>query len=343
MASCKKDNGAPCCTLPSTDSANVYVVCEGNLGNGDGSLYLYRPKKDSTYGDVYNIANKKILGDVFQSMTRIGDNLFLCVNNSDKVVVINANNWQEVSTINIPKPRYILQVSSTKAYVSTLFSEKIYVINPQTFSITGSISLPYQNPEKLLLHKNVAYACTWDTACNHLYTIDINTDKVTDSIQLTGKAPQEILLDKEQKLWILSGNAPEGKVATIDRYDPDAKKMLASYAFSPSADPLRPVFNNTADTMYFIEANYNGGIENNGIYRMGIKEASLPATPFIAAHAFQYFWALGIDPVTGYIYVGDPKGFTQKGSVTIYRPDATTITHFASGIGPGHFYFDEHK
>ncbi len=74
---------------------------------------------------------------------------------------------------------------------------------------------------------------------------------------------------------------------------------------------------------------------------MGINDAALPAQPFIAAKQLQYFWALGIDPATGNIYVGDPRGFIQKGTAYIYRPDGTPVNSFNVGLGPGHFYFDE--
>ena len=72
---------------------------------------------------------------------------------------------------------------------------------------------------------------------------------------------------------------------------------------------------------------------------MGIHDAALPAQPLIAARALQYFWALGIDPATGHIYVGDPKGFIQNGDVHIYTQNGTAIDSFAVGLGPGHFYF----
>lgn len=86
---------------------------------------------------------------------------------------------------------------------------------------------------------------------------------------------------------------------------------------------------------------YNGGTTNNGIYRMKIDDLLLPTQPFIPAQNFQYYWALNIQPGTGYIYVGDPKGFTQKGIVSIYRQDGTKVKDFRTGIGPGHFFFDE--
>ncbi|MGN6566940.1 MAG: YncE family protein [Flavipsychrobacter sp.] len=338
LVSCVKDKPANPITM---GTGNVYVVCEGSLGNGDGTLYAYNPKLDSAYGDKYYAVNKQPLGDVFQSMQRIGDNLFLCVNNSDKVMVVDASSLQLKGIINIPKPRYILKISSTKAYVSTLFSNKVYIINPQSLQVTGVIAMPYQNTEGMILYNNKAFICTWDTAANHLYAVDVATDKVTDSILLAGYAPQEIMMDREYKLWVLSGNMPKSKACVFNRIDPDNDKLIKSYAFAIQADPVRPVMNRSNDSIYFIEADFNGGTQYNGIFRMSIYDAALPTVPFIAAKRYQYFWALGIDPATGYIYVGDPKGFIQKGTVSVYKSDASLVSQFNVGIGPGHFYFDE--
>lgn len=341
LASCKKDTPEPAPHTVPTGKGLVYVVCEGNFGTGDATLYAYMPMQDSVYGDLYKNANNQPLGDVFQSMTKIGNNFFLCINNSDKIAVVDAGSVKLSGTINMAKPRYILPISSTKAYVSTLFSNKVYIINPKTQQVTGNIDMPNLNPEGMCLYYNDAFICTWDTAGNKIYKVDITTDKIAQAVTIAGNAPQEILEDKEQMLWVLSGNQPEGKSAKFSRIDPSTGEVLVSYSFPANADPLKPVFNVTKDTIYFIEADYSGGTANNGIYRMGIHDPSIPVQAFIAAKQYQYFWALGIDPTTGNIYVGDPKGFTQKGSVYIYRTDGTQTGSFNVGVGPGHFYFGE--
>jgi len=341
FSACVKDKPDTSFNAPKNDStANVYVVCEGNFGYGNAALTLYKPATDSTYTDVYKSANGQSMGDVFQSMLRVGDNLLLCVNNSDKIVVVDRHTWKQNASINVPKPRYILPVSNSKAYVSTLFSNKLYIINQQTMSVTGSIDMPSQNPEGMLLYNNIAYICTWDTTGNKLYGIDITTDKIVQTISLPGYAPQEIVMDKEQMLWVLSGNVPDHRAAFLTRIDPSDDAILETYAFPASADPIKPVFNLSKDTLYFIEANYNGGSQYNGIYRMSIHDNTLPPSAFIQSSSLEYFWGLGIDPQTGYIYVGDPKGFVQKGIVSIYRQDGTKLKQFNTAVGPGHFYFD---
>ncbi len=340
LSSCVRDKPDVTGNVDFNPVGNVFVVCEGNFGSGAGTLYAYNRHTDKVSGDLYRSATKQPLGDVFQSMVKMNNQYFLCVNNSDKVVILNAGNLSIAGQINIPKPRYILPISETKAYISSEYSNNVYVINPQTHQLTDTVVLPYQNPEGMCLFGNIAIVCTWDTLCNTIYKVDVGTGKVIHILGVNGYAPQEPLLDKDGMLWILSGNQPKKKSCVLTKLNPSSGDTIVFYSFPEEADAIKPVFNSTRDTLYFIEADYYGGTANNGVYRMGIYESSLPTTPFVAANAFQYFWALGIDPATGYIYVGDPKGFIQKGTVYVYKPDGTQVKSFDVGVGPGHFYFD---
>lgn len=348
VSGCKKEAPIPDPLPVNITGQKVYVVCEGSLGNGNSALGLYLPDKDSAYMDVYKAANGESLGDIFQSMTRIGNQYFLCVNNSDKIIVINKDSWKKegpgVSSpglIGINKPRYILPVAEEKAYVTSLFHNNLYLIHPGNQVNYGSIQLPYLNAEGMVRIADTVYVACWDTACTSLLRYNVKNDQPIQPIAIPASAPQELLIDAEQKIWVLSGNVSQGRAAALTRINPVTGDVLNSYAFPSGADPLRPVFNAGKDTLYFIEANYNGGSTNNGIFRMAIHANALPDQPFIAAQGFQYFWALGIQPGTGYIYVGDPKGFTQRGAVNIYKQDGSLIKSFLTGIGPGHFYFDQ--
>ena len=340
LAACVKDAPKPNIKIVSTNGS-VYIVCEGNFGNGDATLYNYNIVTDSVNGDLYKTNNNTALGDVFQSIKRIGDSLYLCINNSDKVVVLNANTHKEVGKIDVPKPRYILPTSPTMAYVSTLYSNKIYTINPKTLQITGTTTIPHQNPEGMVRILDNVIVCPWDTTCNKIYTINTTTSNVTHTTQLAGFAPHAVLVDKEQMLWVMAGNVTKGKAATLTRIDPSTGNILKAFTFANGIDPIKPVFNKTRDTLYYIQVKYDGSTNGNGIYRMSIQDNELPTKSLIPTLPYQYFYALGIEPVTGYLYVGDPKGFTQKGTVGIYKPDGTLIKSFLTGLGPGQIYFGE--
>lgn len=339
LAGCVKDKPAAThITIPS-DKTGVYIACEGQFTAGNSSLYLYKPVQDSVYGDLYNAVNGQALGDVLQSICIINDRIFLAVNNSDKVVAVSMADIKVAGIIKVPSPRYILPVSSNKAYVSSLYHNKVYVINTASLTLTDSITLPAQNTEGMLLYGTDAYVCAWDTASKNIYRINTTNDEVTQTISVAGFAPHNILLDKEQMLWVLSGNQPRNKQAFWTRIDPSTGAVLNSWAFPATAEPIKPALNNTRDTIYYIEANYNGGTEDNGVFRMSIHDNVLPAAPFVAAGKYQYYWAVGVDPVTGNIYVGDPKGFNQKGSVSVYKTDGSLVKTFGTGVGPGMFWF----
>ncbi len=341
MAACVKDKPHNITNTVPGATGNVYIACEGKYNDYNATLYAYAPATDSVFGDIYQAVNKQPMGDIFQSMQHIGDKLFVVVNNSNKIVVLNAGNWMLSATLNIPQPRYILPISTTKAYVSSEYHNKIFIINPQSMQVTDSIIMPGKAVEGMCLYYNTVFAGSWDvSAGNKIYSINTLTNTVVDSIKVAGNAPQELLLDKDQMLWVLAGDEPQIP-ATLTRLDPSTGNILQSYSFPSEPYVMKPVFNTTRDTLYFIEANLFGGTSNYGIYRMGIYEKSIPNIPFIPAEQNQYFYALGIEPSTGNIFIGDPKGFVQQGTVYIYRPDGTLIKNFNVGKGPGHFYFDE--
>ena len=338
--SCRKNEQDKPVAPPANITNKTFVVCEGSYGNGNSALGMYAIDKDSFYEDIFSAVNGGQLGDVFQSMQAIGDFYFLCINNSDKVLVLGKSDYHLVATISIPKPRYILPVSSTKAYVSTLFSNKLYILDLQTLQVTGSIILPNENPEGMLLWQDKAIICTWDTSANKIYYINTATDAIEKEVEIAGRAPHSCVIDKESKLWVASGNVYKGKPAYLTRLEPSTGAVITSFSFPSNADIIKPAMNPAKDSLYFIAVDYNGNTDNNGIYRMNVAAAERPAAPFLAAKKFQYFWGLGIDPETGYIFIGDPKGFVQKGSVYIYRSDRTLLKEFKTGVGPGHFYFD---
>ncbi|PSK92766.1 YncE family protein [Taibaiella chishuiensis] len=340
LAACVKDKPDTTSPPPAGEGRQVYIADEGAMGNGNASLTVYNIDQGTVSNNVYAQANGgQALGDVLQSMTLLDGNLYLAVNNSDKITIVSQKDFRQTGSIAVPKPRYMLPVSEDKMYVSSLFYAQINIVNPKTMQVTGKIATDYKNTEGMTLLNGKVYACNWDTACSYLYEIDPIGDTITHRIPLAGRAPQQVTVDRDQKLWVLAGNVYKKKTASLTQIDPATRSILKSFVFPDQADVMKPVFNPTKDTLYYLGVNYSGGTAYNGLYRMPISATTLPAQQFIAAQPLQYYWGLGIDPVTGFIYLGDPKGFLQKGSVTIYRQDGSQVNRFDTDLGPGYFLF----
>jgi DNA-binding beta-propeller fold protein YncE len=341
LSSCVKDKPDPVAPPPAAAGRQVFIADEGSLGNGNASLTVYNIDQGIAYNNVYAQKNGQSLGDVLQSIVAGDGNLFLAVNNSDKITVISQKDFSLTGTIAVRKPRYMLRVSEDKMYVSCLFYPEINIVNPKTMQVTGKIATDYANTEGMTLLNGKVYACNWDTACSYLYEIDPATDAITHRITLAGRAPQQVIVDRNDKLWVLSGNVYKKKTASLTQIDPASRAILKSFVFPDQADVMKPVFNPAKDTIYYLGVNYSGGTAYNGLYRMNINAASLPSQQFIAAQPLQYYWGLGIDPVTGYIYLADPKGFLQKGAVAIYKQDGNVVNRFDTDLGPGYFLFEQ--
>jgi DNA-binding beta-propeller fold protein YncE len=341
LQACVKDKPEPSDNPPpSGEGRRLYIANEGSLGNGNSSLSFYNIDKDSIFNDVFFQKNTQQLGDIFQSMLIDGDQLYMAINNSNKIVVVNKQDFALAGTIQVHKPRYMLKVNDEKMYVSSLYYPEINVVNPKTRQVTGKIDIDYANSEGMTMLNGKVYACNWDTTCNYIYEIDPATDQISARINIAGRASQQVLVDKNQKLWVLAGNVYKQKIATLTQIDPATRTILKSFTFPAGADVMKPCWNPTKDTMYFLGVNYNGGTDYNGVYRMSIDAPSLPVSLFIQAQALQYYWALGLDSVTNQVYLGDPKGFIQKGNVSVYQTNGQKIRSFSTGLGPCYFSFD---
>ena len=342
-ASCSKQGGdAPIPPPVPTGPGRVLVVCEGSLGLGNSTLtVLPGDSTERVIEDAFQSANGQFLGDIFQSITRIGTDWALCINNSDRVLLVDGKTFKLKTSATLPKPRYLLEVAPGKAYVSTLFSNKIYVLNTASFTVLNTIEMPAQNPEGMLLHNGQVLVACWDTACSQLYQIDPASDEIVAQKALPARAPQEIIKDATGKLWVLAGNDPKGVPSTFTVLNGDNFTVEKRFSFAAGKDVLKPVFNVTADTLYWLSVDYyNAGPGQSGVFRMPVSAQSLPQTAFVPSGNLQYFWGLGIHPHTGNIYVADPKGFTQRGEVLVYTPAGQFLRHYPTGVGPGRFYFE---
>lgn len=83
---------------PDTDNLRAIVVSEGQFGYGTSSLTTLS-HQDEVAQDVFRNKNNRPLGDVAQSMTKIGDNYYVALNNSRKIEVFDSNTFESVETM----------------------------------------------------------------------------------------------------------------------------------------------------------------------------------------------------------------------------------------------------
>ncbi len=324
----------------------VFILNEGNYTYGNAALSFYNPETKELSNQIFKNTNGFPIGDVLQSMTIMDSTAFLVVNNSGKIHAISTNTFKHKGTISgLISPRQMLVLNSTKAYVSDLYDNAISIVNPQTYSVTGTIPLR-KGSEAMLKAGNYVFVTNWSKQ-NTVQRIDITTDKYVDSLVVT-KQPNSIVLDKNNKIWVLSdgglASLPGGKVkASLTRIDPVTFKIDKEFVFSDlNSAPTRLCMNNGRDSLYFLNGSWGSSVANGGVYRMSVSDAVLPASPWIPENG-KLFYALGVDPRNGNVYVSDAVDYMQPGWVYRYNSQAMLIDSFKTDIIPSGFCFKYQK
>lgn len=143
---------------PLTES-NVFILCEGNFGQSNASLWMANPEKPMANGPIYQNQTGKTLGDVGQSMALLEDQLYVVNNTSHTIEIFDLSGDQTVHTQSIDvkgtSPRYMV-IQDEKGYVTAWNSKGILVIDLKTGNIEKTLPLEGM-PEDILIHDNYFY------------------------------------------------------------------------------------------------------------------------------------------------------------------------------------------
>ena len=121
----------------SSSGYGLFITNEGNFQYGNATLSYYDPETKQIENEVFYRANAMKLGDVAQSMVIRNGIGWIVVNNSHVIFAIDIHTFKEVGRItNFTSPRYIHFISDEKAYVTQIWDNRIFIVNPKKYQIT---------------------------------------------------------------------------------------------------------------------------------------------------------------------------------------------------------------
>jgi len=329
FSSCVKDKPKP---LPVVDvnlspARKIYVINEGNFQNGNASVSLFDTGTNLVVEDYFFKQNNTALGDIAQSISKINNEFYIVVNNSNKIVVCN-DSLKVVRTITgLTSPRFIQQVSAQKAYVSDLYANAISIIDLNSGTKTGSISCP-GNTEQMVLLNNKVYVT--NTEKNYLYIINTLTDAIIDSVTI-GLNASSLVIDKNDKIWVLISGKFGSTDGMLSRIDPANLSQILGMSFGPGVHPHHLCINGTKDTLFFI---------NEGISYAPVADVYKKVDEFIPKDN-KNFYGLAVHPITHDIYASDALDYIQKSNIYIYSSaTGAEKRNFKAGFISNGFYFE---
>jgi len=318
-----------------------YITNEGNFTYGNASLSFVDLENDTIYNNVFYDVNNYPLGDVAQSITVFNDKVFIVINNSGKIFVINKNTAKYIATIkNLTSPRHITFISENKAYISDLYSNFITIINPQNYEIIGTINTGCSTEKMILLEKYI-YSLNWNLG-NKILKINTLTDELEDSIILNFQ-PNSLVVDKNSFLWVLTDGGINSDtslnyIPKLVKININSFEIEKTYSFeNKSLAPTNLCINNSKDTLFFLKSSWNNNVTNGGVYKMSINDETLPKTAFIKENT-NLFYAITVSK-NNQIIVSDAIDFSQPGDVFVYNSLGILKKTYKAGIIPGNFCF----
>ena len=317
-------------------TSGLFITNEGNFQYGNATLSFYDPATREVQNEVFRRANGFRLGDVAQSMVIRNGIGWVVVNNSHVIFAIDVDTFQEVGRItNLTSPRYIHFLSDEKAYVTQLWDNRIFIVNPKRYEITGYIECPGMtmesgSTEQMVQCGKYVYVNCWSYQ-NRLLKIDTETDRVVGELEV-GIQPTSLVLDRNGRIWTITDGGYEGspygyEAPALCCIDPETFSVVRRFTFSLGDAPSEVQINGMGDRLYWI---------NRDIWSMPVDDERLPVRPFVAYRDTKYY-GLTVDSVSGEVYVADAIDYQQQGIVYRYSTDGELIDQFYVGIIPGAF------
>ena len=318
--------------LPATflSSDGVFIINEGNFRLGNGALSFLSYDSVKIFNDIFGKINNRILGDVPNSMAYNGDNAYILVNNSGKIEVVERNTMVSVETIDgLNSPRQIAFTDNSKAYVTSMYSDSLTIIDLFDNSISGYINIR-RSSESIVVVGQRAFVSEW-VGGSEVMVINTLNNRVVDSIEV-GAEPESMVVDRFNMVWVLcNGGWLRNNYAELVGINSTSFDIQKRLTFSDKLlSPTSLQINGRGDTLYYLES---------GVKSLSVYDSALPASPVVPETGGHYFYKLGIDPVSSHIFVTDAIDYQQKGLILRYNSGGLFLSQYQTDILPGQMLF----
>ncbi|MEO6631715.1 MAG: DUF5074 domain-containing protein [Mucilaginibacter sp.] len=332
LASCHKDKITPKTDTPTATRAGLYVLNQGGFGSNNSTLTYYDYTTKLLTADIFSSVNGgSKVGDTGNDIEVYGSRMYIIVNNSNRVDVVNAKTGKLIKQDSVHQCRSVAFYKGN-AFI-TSYDGNVAVMDTATLTISKYITVG-RNPEQLVVSNDKLYVAnsgglSFGNPDKTVSVIDLNSLTETKKITVTAD-PVSIAADTYGNVYVISlGDfaSIQAGITVIDNKTDVVKSQFApalgynipmvvqgDFVYYLTADNKIAVYN--AKTQVAAQANF-------------ITDGTVITTPY----------ALAADALTGEIFVTDAKDYASNG--TLYAFDKTGKLEYSItvGINPGKITF----
>jgi len=327
---------------PGAGTLGLYLLNEGNMNMNKASLDYLDLQSGLYHRRVfiaYNPGVTKGLGDVGNYIAIYGSLMYIVVNNSNKVEVVDAATCRRVKQLDVNQCRYV-DFYKNKAYI-TSNDGFVAVVDTATLTITNRIKTG-RNPEQLLVAGDKLYVANSGGYSPPNYertvsVINLHTEQETRRIE-AGINLHRMALDADGDLYVTS----RGDYYTIPS---------RIYVIDTHADTVRRTLDIAASNLcirnglayiYSVEWSYITGGNTISYTLLNTKDETVLDRSFITdgtERNIKIPYGIAVDPDTEDVYVTDAKDYVTPGTLHCYNKQGIRKWSVITGDIPAHFVF----
>lgn len=337
---------------PSSTVKGFYLVNEGNMNMNKASLDYMDYSTGIYRRNIYNQANPAVvkgLGDVANDIGVYGSKLYVVVNVSNKVEVLDVKTGKRITQINIINCRYIT-FKEGKAYVSAYLGKvgdptapNGIVAQIDTASLTEVKRVEVgRQPEEMAIVGQKLYVANSGGYSPSAYertvsVLDLNTFSVVKNIDVAINL-HRLKADQYGDLYVTSrGNYYDvpSKMFVIDTKTDQVKKTFDIAVSNLAID---------GDIAYYYgsEWSYDEAKFTITYGMLNVKDETPIDRQFITdgtEKSITIPYGIAVHPITKEVFVTDAKNYVSPGKLHCFSPAGQKKWTATTGDIPAHFAF----
>lgn len=338
----------------SAEPSGIYLVNQGNQGSNKARLDFLNFHNGFYIRDVFTEYNPEVakgLGDTGNDVQVYKGNVFVAVNGSHKVEIMDAYSMKRLAQVDVPNCRFIAfdgNCAYVTSYVAkdkeTLKTQKgaLYRIDLDTYKVTGQVTVGYQ-PEQLVIMDGKAYVANsggyvagYDDTVS---VVDLKSMKVEYDIEVAVNLAL-MLVDAEGTIWVSS----QGNYSDVSSTLNYLVKKGDKYELGGSVNVPVSSMALAGDKIYVIGTTYNPTTwKPTTTYNIvNVKTRELESGSFITdgtESGITTAFTVTVNPGNGDIYVTDAKDYVSSGTLHCYTGSGKHKWSVRTGDIPGHIAF----
>jgi hypothetical protein len=277
------------------------------------------------------LINNRPLGDTGNDLKRYGGKVYIVLNGSSTVEVLNASSLTSIKQVNLiynqqgQQPRSIA-FSGSNAYI-TSYDGYINVLDTTSLTITNRIPVG-NNPEGVVTYGNHLYVANsgglnFPNVDSTVYKINLNTLAIEQSYHV-GANPRQLECDDQGNIYVVKqGN-----------YGTDPEELIFVNTTTNTVTNLGiPATSLYRKNQLLYISYYDYNTQQSSIAVFDIVTQSLINNSLITAGSVQTLY--GVHAFNnGDFACFDAQGFTNSGYLKLFNESGSLLTTFPVGLNP---------